>query len=141
MTTRKTYVASAIAASVLIFALVGITNSFATSTASKGQSQVTPDQAANNVASFLSVDPKTVQVDSMETEHGQNNYRANVEKNGQLFEVKINAETGKIISVAEDQPDGNNNAEDGETNDDTTDSTDNGDGDGETNDDTSQTNN
>lgn len=93
------------------------------------------------MASFLSVDPKTVQVDQMEIEHGQSIYSANVEKNGQPFEVKVNAETGKIISVAEDQPDGNDDAGNGETNDDTTDSTDNGDGDGETNDDTNQTNN
>ena len=142
ITTRRTYVASAIAATILIFA-VGVTNSFAAGPAPKGQAQITPDQVANNVASFLSVDPKTVQVDQLEIENGQSIYSASVEKNNQQFEVKVNSETGKIISAQEDLPDGNDDAVDGdgETNDDSTGSTDNGDGDGETNDDSSQSDN
>ena len=110
----------------MVFAIIGITDSFATSTMPKGQAQVTPDQAANNVANFLSVDPKTVQVDQMENEGGQSVYSVNVEKNNQQFEVKVNANTGKVISATEDLPDGNNDA---------------GDGDGETNDDASEANN
>lgn len=121
---RKTHVAFIIAGAMLIFSVAGLSNSFATNSASIDHAYITPDTAANIVAKSLAVDSKTIQVDSMENENGQDIYSASVEKNGQQLEVKINAETGKIISMTEDLPDDNN---------------DTGDGDGETNDDTNET--
>lgn len=125
----------------LIFSVAGLSNSFATSS-SNNHAYITPDTAANIVAKSLSVDSKTVQVDSMEKENGQNIYSTSIEKNNQQLEVKVNAETGKIISVVHDLSDGSNDTGDGdgETNDGNTDNIDNGDGDGETNDNTSETN-
>ena len=139
--TRKQNVTLLVAVMTVVLAgTVGIGNTYATSsTAGLGTAKITPGQAATIGINYIGAQPSDLVTVDFDDEDGTYLYGVEIHKDGKEFDVKVDPQSGNVITVeegpietSEDETDDVETDDDTETNDGASVS----DGDGETDDDT-----